>query len=279
MTATTILRAIVLELAAPADAELNGHLGRGNYAATLARVREFDPALARELHDGQSHKPFTCSGVLRPDTAHLRLRKGDALRVRVTGLTARVSDCLHAALVECRPEVWDLDGVRFDVVRAVCDRKAEPWSGQATYEQLADAHLFAPGPPARSVTLEFVAPTSFRSNGLNMPLPLPALVFGSLWERWNRFSPYVLDEGVKAFAGAHVAVSRCTVSTRPVKQQGLRIGGVGVTTYTALAGDAARLTALHILADFAFYGGVGVQTANGMGLARRLEQTLKNGGR
>ncbi|MEZ4737479.1 MAG: hypothetical protein R3E79_61170 [Caldilineaceae bacterium] len=42
-----MLIAIVLTLTSPTDAVLPAHLGRANYAATLARLQAMDPAWAR----------------------------------------------------------------------------------------------------------------------------------------------------------------------------------------------------------------------------------------
>jgi CRISPR-associated endoribonuclease Cas6 len=45
---------------------------------------------------------------------------------------------------------------------------------------------------------------------------------------------------------------------------------VGQATYRALAGDRYWLGVMNMLAEFALYSGVGVQTATGMGQARKL---------
>ena len=59
------------------------------------------------------------------------------------------------------------------------------------------------------------------------------------------------------------------------KNGALRIGGVGQVTYTALDDDRYALAALNMLADFALYSGVGVQTATGMGQCRRVGCTFR----
>lgn len=59
-----MLIAIVLTLTSPTDAILPAHLGRANYAATLAALQRLDPALGPALHDGEGPKPLTCSGLL-----------------------------------------------------------------------------------------------------------------------------------------------------------------------------------------------------------------------
>jgi len=48
------------------------------------------------------------------------------------------------------------------------------------------------------------------------------------------------------------------------------IGGIGRATYSALGGDRYWLATMQMLADFAFYSGVGVKTTSGMGQVRRV---------
>ncbi|RIK35422.1 MAG: CRISPR-associated protein Cas6, partial [Chloroflexi bacterium] len=51
--------------------------------------------------------------------------------------------------------------------------------------------------------------------------------------------------------------------------------GVGQATYVAVAADRYWLAVLQMLADFALYSGVGVQTATGMGQVRRVEKASR----
>ena len=77
---------------------------------------------------------------------------------------------------------------------------------------------------------------------------------------------------MRRFGEEMVAISRYKLESRSVegKQGGLRIGGVGQATYTALGGDRYWLGLLNMLADFALYSGVGMQTTTGMGQVRRV---------
>jgi CRISPR-associated endoribonuclease Cas6 len=81
-----------------------------------------------------------------------------------------------------------------------------------------------------------------------------------------------LDPELRRFAAERVAISRYWLESRPVptKNGAVRIGGVGQVTFTALDDDRYGVAALNILADFALYSGVGVQTATGMGQCRRI---------
>lgn len=103
-------------------------------------------------------------------------------------------------------------------------------------------------------------------------MPLPDLVFGSLVTRWNAFSPVRLEPDVRLRAREQVAIAHYDLRSRsmPHKNGALRVGGVGHVTYSIKDEDPYLGAALHILADFALYSGVGAQTAAGMGQARRI---------
>lgn len=269
-----MLTSILLTLIAAADAVLPAHLGRANYAETLKRVGQFDARLAETVHTADGPKPITCSGLWggSGQRENVTVHTGERYAVRVTGLSAGISQALHTALVQEPPATWSLHGHPFTVEAAICDRAQDPWSGSTTYEELAAAQLLHGERPPRQVTLDFASPTAFKSAGLTVPVPMPNLVFGSLVERWNAFSPVTLSPEMRRFGEEMVALSRYRLESRVVEQKNnaLRIGGVGQATYVAVGGDRYWLAVLQMLADFALYSGVGVQTATGMGQCRRI---------
>ncbi len=269
-----MLISILLTLESDTPVTLPPNLGRANYAATLRAIQQVDPALSAQIHDAQGPKPITCSDLW--GTAGNRegtpVVPGRPYQVRITGLTAAVSQVLAQALLTEPPATWELDGHPFRVTAATADEAVDPWAGRATYAELAARYL-DPGRQAdKRIGLILAAPTGFRSQGMHMPLPLPELVFGSLVDRWNAFAPMRLSPDVRRFAAERVAINRFDLRSRPVehKRQGLRIGGVGRVHYVILSNDAYWRAALNILADFARFGGVGVQTSTGMGQVRRL---------
>jgi CRISPR-associated endoribonuclease Cas6 len=275
-----MLVSLLLTLTPEAPAALPPDLGRAVQAETLARLSQVDPELAEAIHAGDGPKPLTCSGLVAVEaTAEPRhpadsvmVRPGARYFVRVTGLVEPVSRALFAGLVEQPPARWMLHGQPFRVLEVVCDPAHDAWTGQTSCEELAATALERSSRLPRTVTLEFASPTAFKSQEMQMPVPLPGLVFGSLVERWNAFSTVALDPDLRRFANERVAISRYWLESKPVPAKGgaLRIGGVGQVTYTALDDERYTLAALNILADFALYSGVGVQTATGMGQCRRV---------
>jgi len=269
-----MLISIVLALISERDGVLPAELGRANHALTLERLSEREPALVERLHAGDGPKPITCSGLLGlpPEPGNVTVAAGRRYAVRVTGLTDEVSAALEAALVRERPAGWPLHGQPFRVLEATCDAGQEAWSGRSSYQELAAAGLAAAERGARSVTLEFASPTAFRSHELQVPIPMPALTFGSLAERWNAFGGITLGAEMRQFAEEGVAINRYVLESRPAphKNGALRIGGVGRVKYEVVGREPYWAAALQILASFALYSGVGVQTTTGMGQCRRV---------
>jgi CRISPR-associated endoribonuclease Cas6 len=268
-----MLIALSLLLESPVDAQLPFGVGRANHAATLAYLHTVDPNLADAIHNADGPKPLTCSDLIGAKAGRegLALRAGQPLRVRITGLTSPVAQAL-TALLERPPATWTLVDHEFQVTGAVCDSDRDPWTGRSSYETLAATRLLGQPSPAPLVTLRFSAPTGFKSKGVHMPVPLPELLFGSLVDRWNAFSPVTVSPDMRRFAAEMIAISRYELHSRAVSQKGggVRMGGVGLVSYRALGGDRYWWRVMQMLADFAQYGGAGVQTATGMGQVRRV---------
>ncbi len=268
-----MLISIVLTLVSETQATVPTFLGRANYVAMMERLSRVDDALVQRVHAGNGPKPLTCSPLLgvQGTAGSVSLHAGQSMFVRMTGLDPGVSTSLTAVLLDDPPDVWRLNGHHFVVQESICDPARHSWSGQTSYEALAAKQLTQADQLDRQVTLEFTSPTAFQSKEMTMPLPLPGLVFGSLVEHWNAFSPVILSPEMRHYGEEMMAISRYRLESRAVEQknQAVRIGAVGQMTYRALGADRYWLGVINLLADFAFYSGVGVQTTTGMGQVRR----------
>lgn len=275
-----MLLAVELEIVSKRSVSLPASLGRANHAAILDRIAVVDPALSAKIHDSDEAKPFTCSSILGAAVRQdgLWVEGGRSYRLRFTGLSDEVSRALQRSLVETMPQTWVLDEHLFRVERVVADGSNGGWSGQTTYKALVDRYLDNPHLADRRVILELASPTAFKSDSVTVPLPLPDLVFGSLAHRWQAFGDEPARLAMRQFAARHIVVSRFDLRSQTVdhKNQALRVGAVGRVAY-AVRQDDYLLTA-NLLADFALYAGVGVQTAAGMGQCRRVEPHIRAAG-
>ncbi len=270
-----MLVSTVLTLTTPRRGTLPAALGRAVYAEVLGQIDRRDPALARQLHAWNGPVPLTCSSLLRArrQGRDIHVGPGETYDLHITGLVEPVSQLLHSLLLEAPQATWTIHNHPFELQSVTCDPAGHDWAGMADYQQLAAVHLLNVDAPANRVTLHFDSPTSFKSGGMQVPIPTPDLVFGSLVDRWNLFSPIPLSDEMREFSRTCIAVSRYNLHTVPVpqKNRSFRIGAVGDVTYTALAGDRYWRGAMQMLADFALFSGVGVQTTNGMGQVRRVD--------
>lgn len=278
------LLSLILTLRPAAPAEAPAHLGRAAHALLLRAIAASRPELAAQLHDAQGPKPITASSLVG-------LRARDGLRpertytLRFTAIEAEAAQALVEAAATGGPlsvgASVELDGAALRVespsprpspIGRGEGGEGHPWAGAATYESLSAPWLLGRSAPDRRLSLQFASPTTFKSGGMNVPVPMPGWVFGSLLEKWNAFAPVALPPEVRRFASECLALSRYELRTvgLPFKDGAMKVGAVGRVTYAALNGDRYWLSLMSLLADFAFYAGVGAGTAMGMGQCRRI---------
>jgi CRISPR-associated endoribonuclease Cas6 len=147
---------------------------------------------------------------------------------------------------------------------------SNPWAAVTSYQELSAPYLLAQKPAPKHITLRFTSPTTFKSGGMHVPIPLPELTFGSLLERWNSFAPIAFPPEARRYAAECLAIGRYDLSSRvvPTKGRGLRVGAVGEVRYTCLNYDRYWMSLMTTLARFALFAGVGAGTGMGLGQCR-----------
>src|SRR5262249_24296261 len=115
-------------------------------------------------------------------------------------------------------------------------RENHPWCGKSSFEVLAQQSLTpdeSRNGEIENLRWEFATTKEFHKCGLSMPIPIPSLVFGSLIQAWDQFSPLPLPLTMGSFVERHVGVSRHRISTRLVKfgKSEQHIGFVGDVHY------------------------------------------------
>lgn len=276
------LLALVLILRPCKRLTLHHHMGRATQQFALDILQQESRSLSAAMHDGTDDlRSYTTSGLLDRQGFPIMgtLTPDDSVMVRLTGLSKQVASSF-ATFARQPPTTIELDRQTWTLEAIIT---TPPWAGSTYYTDLMRQHQTAPLPS--TISLQFVTATAFRSNSLNVPLPIPNLVFGSLARRWDEFAPFPLPELLTTFIEQHVAITRYTLqSTLLTIKTGKQIGFVGEVMYSILAknpglakhdpqlnevliaqaADLARAVAL--LSDFAFYSGIGIKTAAGMGV-------------
>ncbi len=269
------LASLVLHLRAQHTDEVPVWLGRAAHAWFLESLEHINPELSRIVHDENGLKPFTVSNPLPLQSRELTEIKRDTLyMLHLTTLHADLTQLtLHALIPRWLDEGVRLHAQPFTVEQIVSDEAIDEWAGTATYADLFHKYASAARHLARRLTFQFVAPTAFNKTGAqSVPLPMPELVFGSLIDRWLRFSTVALHPDLKQFVIENAAISYHRIQSRRVSfdraARGNVIGFTGEVTFQITSGDSFWLGQLHMLAAFARYSGVGVRTTMGLGQVR-----------
>lgn len=227
--------------------QVHGWTGHAAQAWFLGWLRSRSPALAASLHDSPGRKPYTLSPLYRAESD-----SGEPQwRLRLTTLAP-----LFASLPDSDPPNFRYNGLEFpvrpDATRVVSFgdllRRAE------TDHELPD--------------LRFRTPTVFHSSGVDVLLPDPGLVIGSLIHSWDSFSPLPLPLPLREFAARSLYLTRYHLRTVriPVPHKGGRTGFSGWVRYGVRGeADPVALRLCGALLRFAEFAGVGVGTAAGMG--------------
>lgn len=249
--------------------------GRAAHAFFLRLVAEQNPALAQELHDNDSPRPFSVSSLMGSFERDGSLKVGERYWLRLTTLREDVAQVLINADQPggslCAGAQVELDYARFEVLT---DESASPWQEMTSYTELGAPFLLAGQTPPRRIRLLFASPTTFKSEGRHVPLPLPRLVFGGLLEKWNTFAPVSFPEELKRFIEECLVVSRYDLKTQAValKQGGVRIGMTGWVDFSTLNYDRYWMSLAATLARFALFAGVGAAVTQGMGQCRMMDE-------
>lgn len=268
------LISLVLALEPQSEAFVPSHLGQGAHAIFLELVRQQDPGLAERLHREEGVKPFTVSSLLGmppPRSSRCALQPGRRYFLRLTTFETSLSQLLLEKVLPSLPEKVFLEGAVLQLKEVFLSSQDHFLTGMTSHQKLAEDYLTGREPPSPRVMLEFSSPTTFRTQGKNLPLPLPGLVFGSLMERWNAFALVALHPDLRRYAEECLALASYDLNTRLVEVGGGRqVGFLGRASYIALNKDTYWLKQVNLLADFAFYAGVGAKTTMGLGQVRRI---------
>jgi CRISPR-associated endoribonuclease Cas6 len=239
----------------PLDRRLAERLPRNAVPALHANFFRWleagDPALARAIDAAEGVKPFTVSPLFMAR---------EWASFRVTLLQDGLLDLLEHG-IRVRPEVNILGQCLPIMIEGLSAIVAEYGS------------LLANAAREAQITLLFRTPMSFRSEGMDYPLPDPELVFDSYRRRWNAFAPAdlaIADDWLD-WLRRSVAVSRFELRSEPMRfPDGLQIGCTGKVQFSVIGAGEHALDVLNCLADYAFFCGTGRKTTQGMGQTQRL---------
>ena len=249
--------------------------GRHLHALFLNLVSECDRNLGDTLHDSQADKAFTLSPLqvvedkekktnqLLQYQHHRPIPAGNPCWWRISLLDDGLFSKLTQLWLNLNPDQpWHLGSADLKITSILgTPQSTQPWANACTYTQLYEQ-------ASEDLTLPFIfaTPTAFRQGKYDTALPSPESVFNSLLKRWNRYSGIEID----AFPLNTVFPSFFDLHTEVVTDSRSKfIGCTGEISYRLLGIESMQIKQINVLADFAFYCGVGRKTTMGMGMVRR----------
>ena len=278
----TTLYSAIIQLRAARACVIPQTQGRFAYAAFLSLVEEADPFLAQALHDAPSNKPFTVSQLRGLPQAHdgeIRLRAGHDCWLRVTLAGDDLFQTFINGFLYGDPSTGSGHGSRpcirlgevvLDVLGVLNTPGSHPWAGYTTTEELLQTK------PQDSIAFEFAAPMSFSLGDNRVEImPRPELLFTALHKKWGQWCGQELSPPLsRDWLRENVLVSDWQLHSRMLRYGAqTQVGSEGRVTFRVFDGEGEGPEArylLNVLADFAFYAGVGRKTTQGMGQVRRI---------
>jgi CRISPR-associated endoribonuclease Cas6 len=258
-------------------------MGMPNTLNREARTPAFARSLtSRKVRVGDAwtdHQERNAVDFARPALKNeIHLREGWECWLRVTILDDRLFKTFIDYFMSLSSPTRDkgrlpqirLGDAHFCVSEILTTPGSHPWAGYITLEDLQKR--LDESPPS-SITFELHSPTSFNlGKDYVETIPYPKLVFGNLATAWKAMTGENMVEAVEKYAERNwrpilhrLERKALTLHNKP------QLGSVGKVEYQRLdEGDVPLARALNLLADLAFYTGLGRKTAQGMGMASRI---------
>jgi len=235
----------------------------GLHAWFLHQIQDFDPDLSAYLHDGESEKPFTITGLDGQFASHhqqLQLQAGATYHWHLTALSKPVVRGIVQWLKQL-PDTLELRDAPLTIQAIEISHPSTTYT--KLWKQAAD--------PQGSVNLSFLSPSSFRRKGHHFPLPVPFNLLHSYLRRWNDFSKRPVEqEAFLDWIDEHVIIQQLTLESAKIAagKRGSVTGFMGAIRLglTKRAQQNPEFCQLfYALVQLAPYCGTGHKTTFGLG--------------
>lgn len=234
-----------LRLELEADSPEFGYYQSSNLHGVL--MERMDASYAGRLHT-QGLKPYS-----------QYLHVGERKEWRIKTLTAEAYQQIISPLLDGQFQEFDIEkkGIHIKV------RKKE--LKISSYQELLDE--FYSNSCSRTLHLEFLSPTSFKSNGRYIIMPDMRYIYQSLM---NKYSAASIDmdmydeETLRQLAGGSI-ITQYRLRSVSFPLEGVKIPSFKGSMRVKVNGTDTMARYVRLLARFGEYSGVGIKTAMGMG--------------
>lgn len=249
----------------------------------LGLIEKVNPTVARQLHADNRYRPYTLSplgigergkgfqGFRLP--RERMLKAGTPCYLRVTLLEDTLFPTFSHYFLN-RPEpTFRLGDTHFAITEVLATPENDnPWSAYISYSELIEQT--GAQPLQRRITLRFVTPTCFSRGGMDLPLPLPRLVFQSYLRRFQEFYDVKFLPEFVDLIDLHTGISRMDdIRTDTIVTKNTTLAGfIGDVSFEISRNAPPDLVfQMNLLANFAFFCGTGKKTTVGMGQTVRIK--------
>lgn len=265
-----MIGSLLVGLEAKDDVRLRGNGGEALHGLFFTLLRRTAMDVASHLHRADEQKPFSLSPLLEGhelQRGYTNITSGRTACFRINILTEELLTLTVKTFF-----LWLAEGKALSLCGKPITITTVDIGSASNISVTSFTRLLLESCAQPVVTLEFISPTSFKRNEVQIVFPEPQLVFSSLLRRWNAFSELKLpDEYLELLPS--IKVSNYSLSTELIHFSRYKvIGFKGIVEYTLPQETPEPFRkAMNALADFACYAGVGAKTTMGMGHTRRIK--------
>jgi CRISPR-associated endoribonuclease Cas6 len=243
----------------------------------LHLMTQVDSVVGARLHDDSRYRPYTLSplgigehgktfrGFQLP--REKLLPAGTPCYIRVTLLDDNLFPTFARYFLSRVEPTFQLGATEFTVTTVIANPESENvWTQAISYPELLERARQKQ--LQRRIILRFVTPTSFSKGDIDLPLPLPRLIFQSYLKRFQEFHAFAFLPDLVELVDLHTGIAMIkhfrtdTIKTKNV----ILTGFTGEVSFELSKNAPPELVfQMNLLADFAFFCGTGKKTTVGMG--------------
>ena len=200
------------------------------------------------------------------------LKPGTPCYLRVTLLEDLLFPTFSRYFLNCPEPTFQLGETEFTVTSVLATPESgNQWSSYVSYAELIDHAMQQHA--QRRIRFQFVTPTCFSKGDMDLPLPLPRLVFQSYQKRFSEFYDVAFLPDFVELVDLHTGISSLKhLRTDTIKTKHTPLTGfTGEVSFEISKKAPPELVfQMNLLADFAFFCGTGKKTTVGMGQTVRI---------
>ena len=257
-----MLYSVVVNFKAEDDIYFNYFPGESLHAMFFNLLSKQDKAKAKLLHDDKRVKAFSISPILPYPSFVKGRRKLKAKKKYFFRITFLVDEwyLLFMESFLFQGAKLNLQNKKIEITEVKTVSKSDKRCRFIEYDKLIEM-----AKKDRKIKFKFHSTTTFRLDEQHLIYPKPEILFYSLKTKWEAFSDYQLE--LREDDLKKIYISRYDLNSTMEKFNGYMIKGFCGNCEYELSDKltARKRKDLNLLADFAFYSGVGYKTTMGLG--------------